>query len=194
MPHKYLITKFKIMKKLLLVAMMAFGFAMNAQDGQFNVGANFGLPIGTTGDVSSFVLGAEVNYLFEVSDDFKVGPSVSYNYFFGKDVDTNVGGNLGGLLNGLVNQLTESLGISGDSSYMPIAAAARYNVSEAFVLGADLGYAIGISPSANNGGFYYRPMVGYNVAEKIMIQATYSGVSTDGSTASNIGLGVMFGL
>ena len=165
------------MKKFLLtIAMVAFGFAANAQDGEFNAGVNLGLPVGDVSDFSSFALGAEVNYLFSVSDDFKVGPSVSFVNYFGKDFT------IGGVT------------VPGsDASFLPIAAAGRFAISEDFTLGADVGYAVGIN-EGNDGGFYYRPMVGYNISEKIMLQATYSGVSNDGATAANIGLGVMFGL
>lgn len=161
------------MKKFLLtIAVVAFGFVANAQDGQFNAGVNLGLPVGDADTVSSFVLGAEVNYLFSVSDDFEVGPSVSFVNFFGKDFG----------------------GVSQDASFLPIAAAGRFSISDEFTLGADLGYGIGLSPSGIDSGFYYRPMVGYNVADNIMIQATYSGISVTGATWANIGLGVMFAL
>ncbi|WP_075340885.1 outer membrane beta-barrel protein [Tenacibaculum agarivorans] len=164
------------MKKLLLtIAVIALGFTANAQKAGFNVGANLGLPIGDASDLSSFVLGVEANYLFEASEEFLVGPSLSFVNYFGKDVEI-----LG-------------VSVSSDANFLPIAAAARYMLSEEFSLGADLGYAIGLN-TGNEGGFYYRPMVGYNISEKVMLQATYSGVSADGGSLSNIGLGVMFGL
>lgn len=165
------------MKKLLVAAMMFIGLAVNAQEGQFNVGVNLGLPLGDSSDVYSFAFGGEVNYLFNVSDDFKVGPSVSYVNYSGKTVDV--------------------LGFSVEvpsASFLPLAAAGRFSVSEQFTLGADLGYALGLSPDGNDGGFYYRPLVGYNVSEKIMLQVSYSGVSVDGGSFSNIGLGAMFSL
>lgn len=159
------------MKKILFtIAMVAFGFAANAQEGKFNVGANLGLPTGDISDTVSFVLGLEANYLFEVSDDFQVGPSASYVHYF-SDID------------GL-----------DDTSYLPLAAAARFNASEEFVIGADLGYGIGLSPDGVDSGFYYRPMLGYNLSDKVMLQATYSGISLDGLTASSFGLGAMFSL
>lgn len=162
------------MKKFLLtIAMVAFGFAANAQDGEFNAGVNLGLPVGDVSDAYSFTLGAEVNYLFSVSDDFKVGPSAGFVQFFGDEI--------GGF-------------DVADASFLPLAAAGRFAVSDEFTLGADLGYAVGLSPDGNDGGFYYRPMVGYTISEGIMLQATYSGVSVDGGSFANIGLGVMFGL
>ncbi|WP_299104418.1 outer membrane beta-barrel protein [uncultured Tenacibaculum sp.] len=151
------------MKKLLLVAMMAFGVAMNAQDGgELNVGGTIGLPIGDSSEAN--VTGSiEANYLFNVSEDFKVGPAVSYLHFQQEGADV---------------------------AFLPLAVASRYSVSEKFVIGADLGYGLGVRPSGfTQDGFYYRPVVGYKVTDKITIHADYSNVSLDNATASTIGLG-----
>ncbi|AUC17033.1 hypothetical protein BTO06_06645 [Tenacibaculum sp. SZ-18] len=167
------------MKKFLLaIAIVAFGFTANAQDGELNAGVNLGFPVGDSSDGYSFVIGAEVNYLFPVSDDFKVGPSLGFVNYFGQDVDVPGFG-------------TVSL---EDVSFLPIAAAGRFAVSEKFTLGADLGYGIGLSPEGIESGFYYRPMVGYNISEKIMLQATFSGISVTGGSFSNLGVGAMFAL
>ncbi|WP_299104416.1 outer membrane beta-barrel protein [uncultured Tenacibaculum sp.] len=156
------------MKKLLLViAMVAIGLTAHAQDGTFNVGANIGLPSADADTAYDFAFSLEANYLFEVSDEFKVGPSLSYAHYFG---DIN------------------------DASFLPIDAAARFDASEKIVIGLNLGYAVGLSPNGNDGGFHYRPSVGYNIAENTTIQASYSGVSVEGGTFANIGLGVVFGL
>lgn len=162
------------MKKLSLIAIIAiFSFSTVNAQGNFNAGVNVGLPTGDVSDAYSFAIGLEVNYLFEVSDEFEAGPSASFVNFFG---DTVFGFEI------------------EDASFLPIGGAARYNVSDKVVLGADLGYAVGISPDGNDGGFYYRPMVGYNITDTIMLQATYSGVSVDGGTFSAFGVGGVFSL
>lgn len=153
------------MKKLLLsIALVAFTFAATAQDGKFNLGVNLGLPTGDVSDAYSFVGSIEANYLFDVSDEFQVGPSASYSHFFGEEG-------------------------FGDISFLPLAAAARFNASDEFTLGADLGYAIGVS-NAEGGEFYWRPMVGYDISDKVMLQASYSGMGD----LSFFGLGAMFAL
>ena len=91
----------------------------------------------------NFALGLDVNYIFESDSEFKYGLAASYLTYFGKTVEI-------------------APGIEGDIdnvSFLPIAAAGRYRISDKFTLGADIGYAIGLSPSDNDGGFYYRPMV-----------------------------------
>ncbi|RSC92996.1 outer membrane beta-barrel protein [Tenacibaculum singaporense] len=149
------------MKKFLVVAMMAFGLAVNAQEGQLNVGGTIGLPIGDSEEAN--VTGAiEANYLFNAGEKFKVGPSVSYLHFQQEGADV---------------------------AFLPLAVAGRYNVAEKFVVGADLGYGIGVRPSGVDSGFYYRPMVGYQVSEKITLHVDYTNVALDGVTASTVGLG-----
>ncbi len=166
------------MKKVLFIATFVLvGLGnINAQNGSFNAGVNIGFPTGDISDSSSLAISAEANYLFEISDQFKVGPSISYLHYIGeKDV-------LGSGFD------------ADDISFLPIAAAARFTASEKFTIGADLGYGIGISPNDIEGAFYYKPMVGYNISEKVMLQAAYTGMSKEGSTISNFGVGAMFSL
>ena len=161
------------MKKLVLcIALAIFGFAnVNAQG--FKLGANVGIPVGDASDVSSFTIGVDVNYLWEASEAFDAGIAV-------------------GFTNNFLKSEWDDYGFS-DVQFLPIAAAGRFSVSEGFKIGADLGYAIGID-DGNDGGFYYRPMAGFDVSENIEINLSYSGVSVDGGTWSVISLGIMFGL
>jgi len=167
------------MKKLFFTAAIAvFGFSVMSAQGGFKVGANFALPVGDAGDVSSFSIGLDAAYLIEVSDKFSVGGATGFTNAFGK---------------------TESINIFGysvevdydDVQFIPVAAAARFNATDALYVGADLGYAIGIN-DGNDGGFYYRPRVGYSFTDMIGANISYTGVSLDGGDWSTIGLGVEF--
>lgn len=160
------------MKKLFFIITIALGLSMNAQEGQFNLGASFGLPTGNYSNITSFALSVEANYLFDISENISVGPSASFINYFGKE-ENNVG--------------------FGDIQFLPLAAAGRFNISDEFALGADIGYGIGIN-TGNDGGFYYRPMLAYNISDDISLQASYSGISSNGQNISNVGLGVMFKL
>ena len=166
------------MKKVLLVAFVAImGVStINAQEGVLNGGVNVGIPTGDANDFYGAALGAELNYMFPVADGFTLGPSVQYSHFFGKDIDTALG----------------TVEVS-DASYLPISGAARFNVSEKFVVGANLGYAVGLSEDLD-GGFYYRPVVGYKIGGTTQLNVSYSGISNDGLEMNNVSLGVMFGL
>ena len=165
------------MKKVLFIAVVVLGLGnINAQNGSFNAGVSIGLPTGDISNSSSLAISVEANYLFEISDQFKVGPSISYLHYTGK------------------KDILGSGFDADDISFLPIAAAARFAASEKFTIGADLGYGFGISPDDIEGAFYYRPMIGYNISEKVMLQATYTGMSKEGSTISNFGVGAMFSL
>ncbi len=165
------------MKKVLLIATIALAsFGVNAQEG-FKLGLNLGLPTGDAGDVSSFSVGLDAYYMFGGSEEFNIGIASGFTNAFGKSITL---GDFG------------SVEIE-DVQFMPIAAAGRYNASEELSIGADLGYALGIN-DGNDGGFYYRPIVGYNISENIEINASYTGISLDGGSWSTINLGVLFAL
>lgn len=160
------------MKKLFLFAALAvFGFTnVNAQEGGFKAGLTVGLPVGDADEVYSLALNAEFSYLFAVADSFEVGPTAGYlHYLVKSDYSDFVDG----------------------ASFLPIGATARFYASEDLFFGADLGYGVGISPDGNDGGFYYKPKVGYNLGAVALV-LSYSGVSVDGGTFNALGLGAEF--
>ena len=161
------------LKKVILGMALVVASVSFAQDGAFSVGASVGLPTGNGATFNSLTISADANYLFEISDGLNVGAFASYVTFIGKTV--------GGIK-------------FPSSAWLPLGGAARYNVSDEFVLGADLGYAIGISPSGQKGGVYYRPMVGYNISDTMQITASFSGISANGGSATNFGVGIMYAL
>lgn len=164
------------MKKLmLLTAIVVFGLStVNGQN--FNVGINAGLPVGDAGDLSSFSLILDANYLWQVSEQFDAGISTGFSHSFGKEES----------FEGITFDY-------GDFSFIPIAAAARFNASEKFTLGADLGYAIGVN-DGNDGGFYYAPKVQYGVTNAMDIVLAYRGVSADGGSFDIFSAGLEFKL
>ncbi len=164
------------MKKVVIVAVLALiGFSVNAQDG-LKLGANLGLPVGDAGDISGFSIGIDAQYMFETAGDFDLGVAAGFTNAFGKTIGDD----------------SFSIEID-DVQFLPLAGVARFNASEEMSVGVDLGYALGISDGID-GGFYYRPTVGYAVSDNVEINASYSGISLDGGTWSTINLGVLFGL
>ncbi len=177
------------MKKLFLAVFVVFAFtSVNAQD--FNAGLSFGLPVGDassdlesgfSGNTHTFSIVLDINYLWNVSEKFDAGIASGYSHSFGDKIsyeDENV----------IVTNIRFP-----DVGFLPIALAGRFNVSDKFTLGADLGYAIGITPSENDGGFYYAPKVQYGISDAIAIVAAYRGVSLDSGSFGNISLGIEFG-
>ncbi len=160
------------MKKLFLLACMALFsvFYVNAQ-GETKVAGSVGFVTGNFGDGYTFSLTLEVSQLWKVADDFKAGGNVGISHFFGKN------------LNGV------SL---SDITFLPIAGSAHYNVSDDFIIGFDLGYALGIN-EGNDGGFYYAPRLEFGVSENMGIIAAYRNVSNDGTSLGHLTLGVSYG-
>jgi len=155
------------MKKLLLVLALAlFSFTANAQ---FSLGASVGLPTGDAGDITSVAFSVDAAYMMPTDNAVSYGFTASYLYYSGDDPFPNW-------------------------SFLPLAGAVRFEASEKFSLGADIGYAIGLDPDGNDGGFYYKPVVSYALGESTSLNLSFSNVSLDGATVSNFGLGVMFGL
>lgn len=155
------------MKKMFFIAFFAIcGLGTTNAQG-FSAGVNVGLPMGDSSDFSSFVFGADLNYMLNSESDFSYGLATGYLNYSGKDG-------------------------AGSSSIIPLAAAGRYSLSDKFSFGADLGYGIATQSGAS-GGFYYRPMLVYGLSEKMSLNASYTGISSDGSTLSHVGIGVMFG-
>ncbi|MEM7087081.1 MAG: outer membrane beta-barrel protein [Bacteroidota bacterium] len=166
------------MKKLFLivaVALMSFT-AANAQ-GQFRAGLSGGLPIGDAGDFATFAIAVDLGYLFEISDSFDAGATTGYSHSFGDTIDLPIVG---------------SVEIE-DVQFIPIAASGRVEVAPNFVLGGDVGYALGVN-DGNDGGFYYSPRAQYGVSDAIDIVVAYRGVSLDGGSWDIISAGIEFGI
>lgn len=165
------------MKKLLLAVITVFGLTSAlAQD--FKGGITVGLPLGDVQDSYILNVAVELNYIWQVSDQFHAGIATGYSHFLGDSEDLGAFGTVD----------------VEDAGFIPITGAARYDVNEDFTLGVDLGYAVGISPDSIDGGFYYAPKAQYGVSEMIDIVLSFKGISVDGGTFSSINLGIEFDL
>jgi hypothetical protein len=163
------------MKKMFLLAAVLLVFGLTTSTAQeIKLGANVGIPVGDISDASNFKLGVDFAYLFTPTDMFQVGPMLGYSHYFMKDID---------------------MGSSGtfevdDASFLPIAASGRFSLGDAVFAGADLGYAVGLS-DGNDGGFYYRPKLGFDLLG-LWIVGSYEGISMDGGTVSSVNAGLEF--
>ena len=161
------------MKRLVLIMCFALigSTAVQAQSG-LRVGANIGLPVGDIEEVSNFQAGADLAYMVGVADLISLGPKIGYTRFFMDEDD------FGGLE-------------VDDPAFLPIAATGRVSLVGFFV-GTDLGYAVGLN-DGNDGGFYYRPHVGFSLG-LIGLIGSYTGISRDGGSIGSVNIGIEFGL
>lgn len=156
------------MKKLIMIAAMAVFGLSSAQEG-FKLGAHIGVPVADAGDASSFNLGLDAAYMWNVAPSFDLGIASGYTHFIGK---SNNGYNF------------------DDFGFIPIAASGKYRFSGSPVsLGLDLGYGISTKEGID-GGLYYQPKVAYNFSQGELYLG-YQGVSNDFSVGS-VNLGYNF--
>lgn len=162
------------MKKIILLLVLAFmGFGSIYGQG-LRLGINAGLPVGDASDFTTFQLGGDIAYMIDLAGVASVGPMLGYSHFFGDS------GN-----DGPIEWEVD------DAQFVPIAASGRFNLLS-LALGLDLGYALGLN-DGNDGGFYYRPQVGFSLGRLGLI-ASYQGISMDGANIASINLGLEFGL
>jgi len=159
------------MKKLVLIVAIAFcGLtAVNAQT--WKAGVSFGLPAADAADISDFAIGADLYYYFTDIDDFiNIGATAGFRNFFGKEV-------------------SEGFSVD-DAQFLPVAAAGRLKFFDVFSAGVDIGYAFGLTDGLD-GGFYFKPVVGWDILDFIEINLGYESIS-DAATWGNFNLGVLF--
>lgn len=163
------------MKKIVLLVVAITSFTMvKAQVGEgtnwLKMGIHGGLPVGDMSDISSFALGADLKYQFLDADSFAIGVSTGYTHYFGKDF-------------GLVE--------ASDMGIIPLAGLFRFYPTENFFLGTDIGY--GFLTEGDEGGFYYRPEIGYH-DDEWNIYGYYQSVATDGIEPTSIGIGINYNI
>lgn len=159
------------MKKQLSTFILALTFsAFTFSQSGFNIGGSIGFPYENyDGYDFSFAFSVDANYLFEVNQQFNIGLATGYGQAFG---DNYYVGPFYGNFD------------TPDFQYVPVAAAARFNVNRRMVFGADIGYAISVTSAKDNfnnkyydGGFYWRPMFGFNLNERFQLNFNYIGIS-----------------
>ena len=163
------------MKRVVLViAFILIGFSARTQEG-LKVGGNVQLPVGDTDSFYSYGFALDVAYMLQVSESFDAGISFGFTNLF------------------LKNEYKE-LGFY-NAQFFPMAASGRFNIIDDFSIGMDLGYALGLD-QGNEGGLYYRPILGYNAFNKGQLNLSYSGISVKDAniTFSTINFGILISL
>ena len=173
------------MKKQFLTLLLGLVFTtLTYSQSGLNIGASVGFPYENyDGYDFSFAFSIDANYLFEVNSAVDIGIATGYGQAFGDSY--YIGPILGNF-------------DTPDYQYVPVAAAIRLNANKRLVIGADIGYAISVTSAkdfGNNkyydGGFYWRPMVGFNLNERFQLNFNYIGISDNYFYYSAFNLGFM---
>ncbi|WP_115463002.1 hypothetical protein [Winogradskyella aurantiaca] len=137
---------------------------------KLHLGLSANIPIGDANNFSSFALAGDLNYLFDVSEYWDVGPFTGTSYAFGERVE------------GMQLQ---------DVQFVPFGGAVRFEFLPRINFGLDIGYAWGIG-SITDSGLYFSPRAQVTVTKRIDIVAAYRGISRSGSSWDMIGIGAEF--
>jgi hypothetical protein len=77
-----------------------------------------------------------------------------------------------------------------DQQFVPLAGAARLKLFGILTGGADIGYALGLTDGLD-GGFYFRPVVGIDIADTIELNVSYESIA-DAANWGNFNVGILF--
>ncbi|MGB5238354.1 MAG: hypothetical protein WBM43_05860 [Flavobacteriaceae bacterium] len=162
------------MKKLLPVLLLAFfSSGLVAQEG-FKIGLQGGIPIGDFDDQLSLVIAADVGYMWALSEVVDLGIASGFINGFTDKFDTG-------------SELIDLPNVQ----FIPAAASVRIWPTNSFTLGAEGGYALGIS-DGNDGGAYVRPLIGYLFGTFTELNLSYTYISLDGANWSSVTVGLLF--
>ncbi|MBC2839004.1 hypothetical protein [Robiginitalea sp. SC105] len=159
-------------RQLLFFAGLLFACGVHAQQG-FKIGAHGSLPVTS-----------EVNDVVSLS----VGLDAGYLAALGEVVDL-------GAMTGFINGFPEKFDNGGvdlpNVQFLPLAASVRIWLSNSFSFGGDLGYALGLN-DGNDGGLYYKPVIGYLMGAQTEINLSYTGIETEGTPWATVNLGFLY--
>jgi hypothetical protein len=142
-----------------------------AQEG-FKLGLQGGLPLDN--EAVSLSVGLDVGYMYALGEVVDVGIMTGFIYGFAETFQSEV----------VVADLP-------DIQFLPIAAGIRVWTSNSFSFGGEIGQAIGIN-DGNDGGLYYRPVIGYLMGPKTEVNLSYTTIQLDGDSWTAVNFGVMY--
>ena len=154
------------------LAAFLFSVGLMAQQG-VKLGAHGSLPI--TDEVNSIV-------------SLAAGIDVGYMHALGEVVDL-------GVMAGYIHGFPEKFEVGGADlpsiQFLPMAASVRFWLSNSVSIGGDGGYALGLN-EGNEGGVYYKPILGYLFGTQTEINLSYTGISADGLDWATVNFGILY--
>jgi hypothetical protein len=150
------------MKKLLLAvaAITITAATVNAQTA-FSIAGNVG---GGTTSGYKLVAGGDIQVDIPAGSGLKITGSAGYeNFAYEVKVGTTT--------------------FKGHSSFIPILAGAKFNLSSSLYGHAQLGYSIS-TVNGGGGAFTYAPSLGYMISKSLDVSAKYIGLSNNGTLSA----------
>jgi hypothetical protein len=161
------------MKNIILAFAFTFTvMGLYAQEG-LKLGIHAGLPIDDFNDQISLMAGLDLGYMWALGETVDLGISTGLIYGFKESFQSDV----------IVSGLT-------DVQFVPLAASVRIWPSNSFSFGIDGGYGLGLN-KGNDGGIYYRPIIGYLIGPLTEINLSYTGIQLENRTWNTVSLGFL---
>lgn len=155
--------------KIALLVLFLFSATIFAQEG-VKIGIQGSFPFNDFSD--AVVLSASVD--------------LGYMHALGEVVDA-------GVMTGFINGFPDNFDGGPDLpsiQFLPLAGSFRIWPSNSFSFGGDVGYGVGIN-DGNEGGLYYRPIIGYLFGTNTEVNFSYTGIQLDGATWSTVNVGIL---
>ncbi len=170
------------MRKLVLLCFFtAFCFSARGQyveRGFFKAGFHAATAIGDASDFSNLGIGLDLYQHWGVSKTIDLGLTTGVQYFFGLESTEDIGPTV--------------VTIEGeDTGYLPAAGFFRFYPTKSINLGADIGYAFGLT-DFTQAGFYYRPTLSFDLSPGSALNFSYVGVQGETRTWNTLTGGVVF--
>jgi len=147
---------------------------LQAQEG-FKIGFHGGLPIDDFNDAVSLSIGLDAGYMFALGEVVDVGVSTGFIHGFAETFDSQ-----------------EIVADLPNMQFVPIAASIRIWPSNSLSFGVDAGQGLGIN-EGNDGGLYYRPILGYLMGAYTEVNFSYTTINMDNDISWNsVNLGLLF--
>ena len=162
------------MKKYLLTLCIAVTMGgVYAQEG-FKLGIQAGIPFNDFDEQVSIAVALDIGYM----------------HALGEVVDL-------GIISGIIHGFPETFQTSDVTidfpsiQFVPLTAAIRIWPSNSFSFGGNAGYAFGLN-EGNEGGVYFRPIIGYLLGAKTEINVSYTSISLDTASWTTATLGILY--
>jgi len=165
---------FKNIRQFLPLVLFALTCSIASSQEGFKIGAHGGIPIGDFNDQIGLVIGADVGYLWAPNKIFDIGIKAGFIHGFAETFKA------------------ETVSVKLPSmQFAPVAASVRIWVAKSFSFGGDVGQAFGLNED-NEGGFYYRPQIGFQTGPQSEINFSYTGINRDDVTCNTITFGYTY--
>lgn len=145
--------------------------AQRAPGHEIQIGVSPMLPLGDFGDLTSFGIGADVQYAYNFDESIAATVSAGYNHFLVK---------------------SEYKDMFDDPGYVPVKAGVRYGIGQ-FYLHPQLGVTVATAEGAG-AAFTYGIGAGANLGAKTDLSLRYEAMSKNSATTSFLGLRLGFRL